>query len=46
MQNFFSTGRRRFLTGGRVAKNMAKNMGANMAENLEGDLLVFLGVQF
>ena len=33
MQNFFSTGRRSFLTG--VVKNMAKNMRANMGENLE-----------
>ena len=36
MQNFFSTGRRSFLTGGGgVVENMAKNMGANMAEILE-----------
>ena len=34
MQNFFSTGRRSFLTGG-VVKNMAENMRANMGENLE-----------
>ena len=35
MQNFFSTERRSFLTGGGVVKNMAKNMRANMGENLE-----------
>ena len=34
MQNFFSTGRRSFFTGG-VVENMAKNMRANMGENLE-----------
>ena len=47
MQNFFSTGRRRFLTGGKgglVVKSMAKNMGANMVENLErGPFGVFRG---
>ena len=42
MQNFFSTGRRSFLTGG--DKNMVKNMGTNMAENLErGPFGVFKG---
>ena len=45
MQKFFSTGRRRFLTGGGgVVKNMAKNMGANIAENLKrGPFGVFRG---
>ena len=45
MQNFFSTGRRMFLTGGGCfVKNMAKNMGANIAENLErGPFGVFRG---
>ena len=47
MQNFFSTGRRSFLTGGGggcLVKNMSKNMGANMAENLEkGPFGVFRG---
>ena len=44
MQNFFSTGRRRFVTRGGVVKYIAKNMGANMVENLErGPFGVFRG---